>query len=95
METPTCQIKWIDKKTSKPTPDNNPSVGRVRCKHYYPHTHPDPNKAGQFMEYSDYYHICAQHADRMMTESLHNWEWEPRILEDMENALGRQRKRNS
>jgi len=56
----TCEIKWVDAQ-GNPTPDNNPSIGRVRCKARVQQFH---GRALQFSE-SAWFHICAEHAKRL------------------------------
>jgi hypothetical protein len=60
-----CCIKWIDTK-GKMTPDENESIGMVRCI-FAPPT---------FRTYgeSEWYPICAEHAKRLAT--LPNWVFE-------------------
>lgn len=68
--TATCEILWVD--ANGPTPDENPSIGRVRCKGRTEQHH---GRAITF-EASPWYHICAKHAERMNEPGMHHWEWE-------------------
>ncbi len=72
----TCQIKWINEHGE--TPDNNPPIGRVRCKLYRWRMgvrQPD-------FDWSQWYNICADHAMRLADPDRADWEFEP--LPDVE-----------
>lgn len=65
----TCQIKWIDE-NGNPTADDNPAIGRVRCKGRVEQHH---GRALTF-ETSHWFYICADHAKRMRDPGMHIWE---------------------
>lgn len=74
----TCEIRWINH-DGQPTPDSNPSVGRIRTKarvESYPHV------PGGVIRHdaSDWFHVCAEHAKRLRESGMHIWEWETETL---------------
>lgn len=76
-----CQIRWIDDMTGEPTPDDNPAIGRVRCKQYRYSVRTvagrpwrEPWVPG---EWSEWYTICAEHAKQLSKPDMVDWEFEP------------------
>lgn len=67
-----CQIQWIDAH-GRPTPDSNPSIGRVRT---IDRNEVMPDGRTYHHEASQWFHICADHARRMRDPGMHIWEWE-------------------
>lgn len=72
---PTCEIQWIDV-SGRPTPDTNPSIGRIRTKARVEQI----GGVGVRFEASPWFHVCACHAEQMdrhsMLHGMHIWEWE-------------------
>jgi hypothetical protein len=66
-----CQIQWIDAQ-GNPTPDSNPSIGRVRTKERVEQHH---GRAIKFVQ-SDWYCICAEQAKRLSDPGMDIWECE-------------------
>jgi hypothetical protein len=71
-KTPTCQIQWIDQH-GQPTPDTNPSIGRVRTKDRFSQVTPT---RCVHMSASQWFHICAEHAKQMHKPGMEIWESE-------------------
>lgn len=69
--TATCQIKWVDS-SENPTMDTNPAIGRVRCKARVEQHH---GRGISFAE-TEWFHICAEHAQRLTAPGMHHWEFE-------------------
>lgn len=70
-----CEVQWIDDK-GNPTPDDNPPVGRVRCKVYgYERGFPMQRKpwAG---DWSRWFTICAEHAKTLNEPDMIDWFFE-------------------
>ena len=68
---PTCQIQWIDA-CGSPTPDCNPSIGRIRTKDRIQQI------AGRGIRFaaSPWFHVCKAHAKQMQEPGMEIWEWE-------------------
>jgi hypothetical protein len=69
----TCQIQWIDR-SGRPTPDHNPSIGRIRTKDRVQQI----DGRGVRFAASQWFHVCAVHAQQMDDPGMEIWEWEPR-----------------
>lgn len=67
----TCQIQWITR-DGTPTPDNNPAIGRVRTIARVEQHH---GRAITFAP-SQWFPICAKHAERLADAGMHIWEFE-------------------
>lgn len=61
-----CAIRWIDRITGQPTPDDNDAIGTARCE--FP-----PREGEQATRLSDPLPICDAHARRIVREGLYNW----------------------
>jgi hypothetical protein len=72
--TATCEIKWIDR-FGNPTPDTNPSIGRVRTKARSEYV---AGRIGGPLSFaaSPWFHICAEHAKRLCDPGMQIWECE-------------------
>jgi hypothetical protein len=68
----TCEIKWIDA-AGKPTPDNNPAIGRARTKDRVQQI----GGRGVHFEASPWFYVCACHAEQLSEPGMHIWEYEP------------------
>ena len=68
----TCEIQWIDK-AGVPTPDTNPSIGRVRT---LARVYIREDGSGVTLDASRYYRICQHHAGQLILPGMHIWEWE-------------------
>jgi hypothetical protein len=68
-----CQIQWIDA-SGAPTPDDNPAIGRVRCK-FYPYAM--GRKRPWRGDWSRYFGICADHGKRLGESGMDIWQFEP------------------
>jgi hypothetical protein len=68
----TCRIQWIDR-AGRPTPDQNPAVGRVRVR---AHVFQRPDGTGIALDASEWFPICATHAARLREPGMDGWEWE-------------------
>jgi hypothetical protein len=66
-----CTIQWI--KHGKPTPDNNPAIGRVRTIDRFEQI----DGRGVHFPASDWYPICKEHAERLNEKGMHIWLFEP------------------
>lgn len=69
----TCEIKWVSKPGCETAKDNNPSIGRVRCKLYRLRAgvrQPD-------FDWTRWFEICADHAMQLADPDMADWEFEP------------------
>jgi hypothetical protein len=69
---PTCEISWIDE-DGITTPDSNPSIGRIRTRDRWVQI---SGAAIHHFSASRWFHICAEHAQRMDEDGMDIWEWE-------------------
>jgi hypothetical protein len=59
----TCKIQWIDKR-GNPTPDNNMAIGVAWVERHWV-DYPAAINGGWWMEESEKFPICAEHARRL------------------------------
>jgi hypothetical protein len=67
-----CEIKWLNERTGQFTPDTNPAIGRARTIARVDNTTARPFK----YEASQWFNICACHAERLTDKGMHIWEFE-------------------
>lgn len=70
--TETCKIQWVV--DGKPTPHDAPAIGRVRCAHY---RYVMGRRTDAFERWSDWFPICAEHAERLKEPGMDEWIFEP------------------
>jgi hypothetical protein len=66
----TCQIKWIDD-NGQSTADTNPAIGFARTKDHVQQLH----GRGIHFPASQWFAICACHAERLNDAGMHIWEF--------------------
>lgn len=69
-----CEIQWIDD-NGKLTPDDNPPIGRVRCKLYQYERMTTIRKPWQG-DWSRWFNICAEHAKLLSRPDMKEWEFD-------------------
>ena len=82
-----CDIQWINDK-GEPTPDDNPPIGRVRCKMYTYEGFNCIRKPWVEGDYTAWFSICAEHVKVLNRPDMADWELEP--LRDYEVTFVRQ-----
>lgn len=68
---PTCEIKWIDC-AGNPTPDTNEAIGRARTIERVQQI----GGRGAKFDASQWFNICACHAQHLSDPGMHIWEFE-------------------
>lgn len=68
----TCEIQWIDDK-GRPTPDEQPAVGRVKV---IAHQYHGENGHIAEIEESKWFNICAEHRAQMQAPGMQLWRFE-------------------
>ena len=67
-----CEIQWVDA-GGAPTKDDNPPIGRVRCRQY---RYVFGRRQEWSGETSRWFTICAEHAKQLAEPGMDIWEFE-------------------
>ena len=71
-----CEIQWIGK-DGKPTPDDNPPIGRVRCKVYGYERGFHNARLRWAGDWSRWFTICEEHAKTLSESDMVEWMYQP------------------